>query len=102
MTKPTYSPGPWDVEHDQANHGENLCICFGGGNIIARTPGSRPGSKERKQDETNARLIAAAPEMFEALRWFTRCVSMPGPVGTTALPNRPSIHGRGPGHHRQG
>ena len=34
--------------------------------------------------EENARLIAAAPDLLDALRWISRCVSMSGPAGTNA------------------
>ena len=40
--------------------------------------------RESAVDDANAALIAAAPELLEALKAITDCVHMEGPAGTTA------------------
>ena len=64
----THTPGPWHVDHDQASHGEKLCIVDAEGDIIVRTPITLPESPERAQDQANADLLAAAPELLVACR----------------------------------
>ena len=56
--KPKYTPGPWTVDIQGASSYVRECQTspFEKGQMIAKTWG-----------ETNARLIAAAPEMLEAL-----------------------------------
>jgi hypothetical protein len=61
-----YTPGPWAAEW------MNGSICFGirtpeGTVAYTRQTGGRDGPI-RRQHEANARLIAAAPELVEALR----------------------------------
>lgn len=62
--KTLHTPGPW---HGASHHSEWL-ICDGH-QLIATTAGSPPhlGHAHAKRDEANARLIAAAPELLEAL-----------------------------------
>jgi hypothetical protein len=69
MSETKHTPGPWEirffVERDelQSPIGEMLYITSAMGQIpIARTDSSNIGY------EANARLIAAAPEMYEALK----------------------------------
>ena len=65
--KPKYTPGPWTVDIQGASSYVRECQTspFEKGQMIAKTWG-----------ETNARLIAAAPEMLEALEnalaWIDR------------------------------
>jgi hypothetical protein len=71
MDKPGYTPGPWIVTDERAMCRE-LWI-----NVLHPDVGTvslaavRPGcdaANELGDTEANARLIAAAPEMFEALK----------------------------------
>ena len=66
----SYTPGPWEVHGDCTKqtfyvHGANA-ICD-----IRRGAGSKHGdsrfSRSPAEDEANARLIAAAPDLLEAL-----------------------------------
>lgn len=61
MTDPT--PGPWKVDPRAANHviAESRSICS-----ISYSDTSRP-EETRLENEANARLIAAAPDLLEAL-----------------------------------
>jgi hypothetical protein len=57
-----HTPGPWHVQDDQASHGKNLCVVGSDHEfIVARVPFGEPF------DKANARLIALAPQMKEAL-----------------------------------
>ena len=62
-----YTKGPWGV----FNHNGTICIDNRGGDgrrpCIVDWPGFDGNEMSRKENEANARLIAAAPEMLEAL-----------------------------------
>ena len=63
-----YTKGPWKYGAELSSRTGEWLISFDAGNRgrgigIAET---RPGSG---QEEANARLIAAAPELLEALEW---------------------------------
>lgn len=51
-----HTPGPWHLEHHEVHAGDGCEF------IAYFDPRAETG-------RANARLIAAAPEMFEALRW---------------------------------
>jgi PAS domain-containing protein len=58
-TQATHTPGPWEISKNEAGE---LDICeAGAGNMIADLA-------KCKNAEANARLIAAAPDLLEALR----------------------------------
>lgn len=62
MNKPTHTPGPWTLE---VNPPELLLQQFrihAGRNAVAKVRVST------KNSESNARLIAAAPELLDALK----------------------------------
>lgn len=60
MSAPKWTPGPWIVE----GRGPNMKVIFAG-----LTPGNRlsPCFLADDDQEANAHLIAAAPELYEAL-----------------------------------
>lgn len=64
--KAQHTPGPWRVNAkvktsvEQTSAGQGI-------NLIAHTEDC-DGIRKREEDYANARLIAAAPEMFEALQ----------------------------------
>ena len=66
------TPGPWTI----IINADDRRTCY--------RIGSQPYSAGHAEDEANAQLIAAAPELLDALDAITRCVSMAGPAGTTA------------------
>ena len=55
----THTPGPWVVKHDKKG------LPFIG---VASDPWTYPGTVATVEDEANARLIAAAPAMYEVLQ----------------------------------
>ena len=70
---PQHKPGPWEVEH----HRITLCESQWSVYALPRYPCDQPvacgfardiGKKALASSEANARLIAAAPQLFEALQ----------------------------------
>lgn len=74
-----HTPGPWEVQPDQRSQGEALAIVGGSSLIIARTPKATL-DMHRRVDEANARLIAAAPELLEALRAINQVLGGSQPI----------------------
>lgn len=73
-----HTQGPWTVQADQSDHGRSTAICGAGNDdlLIARIP-SRAWNPlaplEYPQDRANAHLVAAAPDLLEALRAVMAC-----------------------------
>jgi hypothetical protein len=63
MEQAKYTPGPWCRATDMGQVGS---IEFADGTVIAQAQ-QLPGDPFHAQRNANARLIAAAPEMLEAL-----------------------------------
>lgn len=57
----THTPGPWVVKHDKEG------FPFIG---VASDPWTYPGTVATVEQEKDARLIAAAPEMYEMCKLF--------------------------------
>ena len=63
MTKPAFTPGPWEydpdtpISHDIYGGKKGFHICA-----------ATSGFSEKGMTEANAHLIAAAPDMYEALK----------------------------------
>jgi hypothetical protein len=71
MDKPGYTPGPWSVAQPWNGFSE---IRGGNGELVFGLAAGVPGEKQPDEIcEANARLIAAAPEMFEALQNILLC-----------------------------
>lgn len=64
--KPKYTPGPWTV-HSKVDGLEGIGIHSANGGYIYVATIHGPGSRGNIPSEANARLIAAAPELLEAL-----------------------------------
>jgi hypothetical protein len=85
-TPPTFTPGPWEV--GKASDGtwyvhEAAALGFRPAWVPAGCLGAvRPGLNA----EANARLVAAAPEMYEALRVFA---ALGNEVPSTLLDDKP-------------
>ena len=67
----TFTPGPWVVKHDKEG------LPFIG---VASDPWTYPGTVATVEQEKDARLIAAAPEMFETMKAILAVVNDPGPI----------------------
>ena len=68
--KPTHTPGPWELEQvpTQSVGGSNTCYKIGPFNACIYddwTP--RENGISEEENKANAQLIAAAPELLEAL-----------------------------------
>ena len=62
MTKPNFTPGPWSIQAEGINIGNGHFVPFGCGccSSLPWMSGDTPD-----QEESNAHLIAAAPELYE-------------------------------------
>jgi len=60
MSQTKFTPGPWFVEDD--SYPDDLTIKSGKNKFVAKV------AQWRGNKEANARLIAAAPEMYELLK----------------------------------
>ncbi len=63
-----YTAGPWHLDEDGwiVNEAEDFAICL--------IDGSREMHELDPLDQANARLIAAAPQMLEALKFFVLAI----------------------------
>lgn len=62
-TNTKHTPGPWSLRHGGRHDGDRLVTS--GGSDICRMDG---GPNDDSETLANARLIAAAPELLDALR----------------------------------
>lgn len=75
MSEPTHTPGPWEV----IQHGQKIVVRtespsktrFGASRYAAVGGFERSDPKQLAEALANARLIAAAPELLEALQAIT-------------------------------
>jgi hypothetical protein len=67
MTKPSHTPGPWNVKRI---FGDPPAITGPAGGLVANVASSGHTRKELE----DARLIAAAPEILESLVWILDAV----------------------------
>ena len=76
----TFTPGPWKVStsavYDQVNAADESLICF---------------AAMKENSKANARLIAAAPELFEALERAVEIIQNEYPVDQHADYGVPSM-----------
>ena len=67
-TQTKHTPGPW-----AHSPGQDTIWARDGNLLIARTDYAR-GEMAVNEDEFNARLIAASPDLLAALEWSMRCM----------------------------
>ncbi|MFN1181072.1 hypothetical protein ACK0NM_03890 [Pseudomonas aeruginosa] len=63
MSKQSYTPGPWEQRNNMVFSGRK-CICS---NVNAASPTTQNIAEDVAMSIANAKLIAAAPELLEAL-----------------------------------
>jgi hypothetical protein len=68
MSKLQHTPGPWKYTVSKIHHRHQISDSKCGGQICLMW------NRGKDITEANARLIAAAPDMLEALIWFVRRV----------------------------
>ena len=73
MTEPKFTPGPWEISdlRESKNPLELLEICALKGDelvCVGRVDKRVSKNKLDQEDEANARLIAAAPDMYDELK----------------------------------
>jgi len=62
----TFTPGPWVVKYDKKG------LPFIG---VASDPWTYPGAVATVEDEKDARLIAAAPDLLAQCKEFEKCLT---------------------------
>ena len=72
--KTQHTPGPWSVDSDRA-HNNLVVTCDDTGNAVAEVLSEQGDDPEAK---ANARLIAAAPTMFDLLTAADRLEELTG------------------------
>ena len=75
MTEPKFTPGPWRVKADPYHFMTLSTVVAGeiGKEGFNRMVVQVGGWNEWKEQEANAHLIAAAPELYEALKYVLKC-----------------------------
>jgi hypothetical protein len=82
-----HTPGPWHVDEQNVHSGQ-VCTCHGD------TPGTwyevwSPNWGEGINQKANAQLIAAAPDLLEALKelrdWYRENVGLPACKANAAI-----------------
>ncbi|WP_124123816.1 hypothetical protein [Pseudomonas aeruginosa] len=63
MSKQSYTPGPWEQRNNRVFSG-GKCICS---NVNAASPTTQNIAEDVAMSIANARLMAAAPELLDAL-----------------------------------
>lgn len=81
MTK--HTPGPWTVEstgmgYSVRGDGNGHCVVFTNTASCSKAALRRSISKD-EEESANARLVAAAPDLLEALERITRELGVPQP-----------------------
>ncbi|HFH3063130.1 hypothetical protein [Pseudomonas aeruginosa] len=64
MSKQSYTPGPWEQRNNRVFSG-GKCICS---NVNAASPTTQNIAEDVAMSIANAKLMAAAPELLEALQ----------------------------------
>lgn len=68
-----HTPGPWDYYFEPSDHYKHKIRSKPG--LICQLPGWVTHDELRLEQEANARLIAAAPELLRALEYAHACLT---------------------------
>jgi hypothetical protein len=68
MTNATHTPGPWHINEELSKRATYLVFSGDGNGYLVANVGNY--HTDDKECEANARLIAAAPDLLEALRFI--------------------------------
>lgn len=90
--KTTHTPGPWTINAVYRTLVDAPSGICGGSRLICSTEvGNKNGDaydyQIEMQNNANARLIAAAPELLEALQYAEQCLTMTECTGEKPLGN---------------
>jgi hypothetical protein len=66
MSKPKHTPGPWQADGFDVRQPAGRYVAYAGPH---HTPSGEYPASCANEDRANALLIAAAPDMLEALEW---------------------------------
>ena len=80
--KSAHTPGPWVVKHDKNG------LPFIG---VASDPWTYPGTVATVEQEKDARLIAAAPELLEQCKLFEKVLSELVVMGEADIEDRDKL-----------
>jgi len=78
----TFTPGPWVVKHDKKG------LPFIG---VASDPWTYPGTVATVEQEKDARLIAAAPELLEQCKLFEKVLNELVVMGEVDIEERDKV-----------
>ena len=78
----TFTPGPWVVKHDKKG------LPFIG---VASDPWTYPGTVATVEQEKDARLIAAAPELLEQCKLFEKVLNELVVMGEADIEDRDKL-----------
>lgn len=82
MSTPKHTAGPWAIQPCQQDYGKSKSIVASAGFEITRILCDIQWPKGHPDDEANARLISAAPELLEACKLIKhRIEQQQGPDG---------------------
>lgn len=79
MSNPKFTPGPWEYE---GINGKVVSVINGIHAVVAHNGTFRHSAKE---SAANAHLIAAAPELYEALENIIRAIKMRTSIGNDLI-----------------
>lgn len=84
MTEPKWAPGPWEVDEDyRPGMSWNRHIVYGSDRENRVCFMSHSDGRAPERDRANAHLIAAAPELYEALLHIADEIETDGGVDTS-------------------